>query len=101
MSMQTNKNNSNNSKIKTKKSIKECNYCKRKRHIESKCFKKNPSLKKNSINTTKEEEQILASSIKSNNYNNIDFILDSSATIHTCYIKELFTSLKPSSTSIK
>lgn len=103
MSMQTNKSNNNNTKNKTNKSIKKCSYCNIKGHVESSCYRKNPSLRKdNSINNSKEEEQVLSSSIKSNNsYNTIDFILDSGATIHTCYIKELFTSLKPSTTSIK
>ena len=51
-----------------------------------------------------EEEQVLATSTSSiNNYSNntIDFILNSRATIHTCYIKELFTSIKPTTVSIK
>ena len=51
-----------------------------------------------------DEEQVLATSTSSiNNYSNntIDFILDSGATIHTCYIKELFTSIKPTTVSIK
>ena len=37
------------------------------------------------------------SSIISKSYNNcktIDFVLDSIATVHTCYIKESFTSIK-------
>ena len=51
-----------------------------------------------------DEEQVLATSTSSiNNYSNntIDFILNSGATIHTCYIKELFTSIKPTTVSIK
>lgn len=105
MSMQTNKNTS----TKAKKPIKQCNYCDRKGHTESNCYKKNPSLFKNKtinnssiINSSnKEEEVVLNSSIKSTSNNTIDFILDSGATIHTCYIKELFTSLEPTTTSIK
>ncbi|RYE03868.1 MAG: hypothetical protein EOP33_09415, partial [Rickettsiaceae bacterium] len=106
MSMQTTKNNKKNTKNKDNKSIPKCNYCNKKGHLESNCFIKNPSLKKDkSINNSSNiEEQVLSSSIKSSNSSKsptIDFILDSGATIHTCYIKELFTSLRPSSTSIK
>jgi hypothetical protein len=102
MSMQTN--NNNNTKNSANKPIIKCNYCKKKGHKESSCFIKNPSLKKDkSMNnsTTKEEQQVLASSIKSTSNNTIDFILASGATIHTCYIRELFSDLEPSNTSIK
>jgi len=92
-----------------------CNYCLYRGHKEATCYKKYPNLRKdkdknysssNKIinNTSIEEEQVLATSTSSiNNYSNntIDFILDSGATIHTCYIKELFTSIKPTTVSIK
>jgi hypothetical protein len=103
MSMQTSNYNSN-TKNKANKPILKCTYYKLKGHTEFNYLKKNPSLRKNkSINnsSTKEEVQILASSIKSINNNTIDFILDSGAIIHTCCIKELFTSIKPSNTTIK
>ena len=94
MSMQTNIKN-----IKLPNSIKTitCKFCNKKGHLEEKCWKKNPkkginnSTNKNntSINTSMKEStpyQILSSK-----YNKpIEFILDSGATIHTCYIKELF-----------
>jgi hypothetical protein len=102
MSLQTK--NNNNTKSKDNKPTIKCNYCYKKGHKESSCFKKNPNLiKGKSVNnsTSKEEEQVLASSIKSIRNNTIDFILDSGATIHTCYIKELFSNLEPSNTSIK
>lgn len=106
MSMQTNKKNNINTKNKDNKPIIKCNYYKIKGHKESSCYRKNPSLRPNkSVNnsTSKEEEQILTSYFnKSNNSTStIDVILDSSATIHTCYIKELFTSLKPTNTFFK
>ena len=104
MSMQTNSNK--NTKNRINRPIIKCNYCNKKGHIESKCFEKYPNLKRDKVvntssnNLEDKEEQILASSTKSIN-TNIDFILDSSATIHTCYIKDLFIDLKPSNTSIK
>jgi hypothetical protein len=100
MSLQTN--NKKYTKNKFKNNLK-CNFCKLKEHLESNCYSKNPSLKRdNSVNNSSaKEETILISSNKTINNNTIDFILDSGATIHTCYIKELFTSLKPTSTSIK
>jgi len=100
MSMSTIKKNNN----KSNNNIKTCNYCKKKGHLESKYFKKYPNLiKDRSINKTTKEETILTSSIvnKDNSNNTIDFILDSSATIYTCYIKELFINIKPSITTIK
>ena len=117
MSMQTNNNKSKNSK---------CSYCKRKGHLESNCYKKHPNLRPNNnnntrkainnsssskveeiedldevedINSTYKVENILNSSKYSNT--TIDFILDSGATIHTCYIKELFTSIRNTTTCIK
>jgi len=102
MSMSTTKKNNNN---KSNNNIKTCNYCKKKEHLESNCFKKYSNLIKNKSinNTTKKEETILTSSIvnKDNSNSTIDFILDSSATIHTYYIKELFINIKPSITTIK
>lgn len=101
-----NKNNNNYSNNKN------CNYCNLKGHLEDNCFKKYPHLKnknnKKSINTTskkiknKREETILVtSSTTKNSTSTIDFILDSGATIHTCYIKELFSNLKDTNISIK
>ena len=102
MSMSTTKKNNNNKS--NNNNIKTCNYCKKKEHLESNCFKKYPNLIKNkSINNTTKEETILTSSIvnKDNSNSTIDFILDSSATIYTYYIKELFINIKPSITTIK
>lgn len=100
-------NNSNNSKNKTKNNNK-YNYCNLKEYIEQNCYKNylylKPSKKVNNstLEETKKEESILLTSktIKSKN-KVIDFILDSRATIHTCYIKELFTSINPTTTTIK
>ena len=102
MSMSTTKKNNNNKS--NNNNIKTCNYYKKKEHLESNCFKKYSNLIKNkSINNTTKEETILTSSIvnKDNSNSTIDFILDSSATIHTYYIKELFINIKPSITTIK
>ena len=110
MSMQTNTKNNKNKKSKSKNNNNNnktnCNYCELEGHIEANCYKKYPEKrpKKKSINNTKEskKENILSSFInKDNSISNIDFILDSEATIHTCYIKELFTSIKSTNTSIK
>ena len=49
----------------------------------------------------KDRETILTTKKPKNKSKEIDFILDSGATIHTCYIKELFTTLEPTDTSIK
>lgn len=47
-------------------------------------------------------EQVLNSSIKSRKTSNtIDFILDSGAATHTCYINELINNLEPSNTISK
>ena len=101
MSMSTTKKNNNKS---NNNNIKTYNYCKKKEYLESNYFKKYSNLIKNkSINNTTKEETILTSSIvnKDNSNSTIDFILDSSATIHTYYIKELFINIKPSITTIK
>ena len=77
-----------------------CRNCNKQGHWESTCFLKYPHLKK--VNITK-QETILAS-FSSNNFHNsanIEFILDSGATIHTSYIKELFIDIKPTNTTIK
>lgn len=104
-----NNNNNNTSKSSKNKDLK-CNYCSFKGHKESTCYKKYPNLRDNnrkSINNTiiNKEEQVLATSINSSiiskKSNTIDFILDSSATIHTCSIKEIFNSIKPTNISIK
>ena len=103
MSIQTNNYKITSNRI--NRPIIKYSYYNKKGHIESKCFKKYPNLKKDKIvntsssNLEDKEEQVLASSIKSTN--NIDFILDSGATIYTCYIRDLFIDLKPSNTSIK
>jgi len=86
-------------------------YCNRIGHIDSKCYKKYPNLAPSksikNINLVNKEqvveiEETILSTTKSTSIDNtIDFILDSSATIHTCYIKELFTSIKPTNTTIK
>ena len=102
MSMSTTKKNNNNKS--NNNNIKTCNYCKKKGHLESNYFKKYSKIIKNkSINNTTKEVTILTSSIvnKDNSNNTIDFILDSSATIHTYYIKELFINIKSSITTIK
>ena len=105
-----NKNTKNNIKRASNYNKKECNYCKKKGHLEENCFKKEQNIKSsnntNSINNSLEsnkEKSILSTTKSISNSNNkvIDFILDSGATIHTCYIKELFTSIKPTNTSIK
>ena len=112
MCLTTSTNKKSNKNTKSNKDL-WCNYCSYKGHKESTCFKKFPNLRKEenkkSINNTSiiEEEQVLATSIssninnKSNNSNSIDFILDSGATIHTCSMKEIFTSIKPTNISIK
>ena len=108
-----NKANYNNNKNKNKNSNNTitCNYYKRKGHLEENYYKKNNSTKGvnnsnlNNIDNNSNKEETILSTNKANYYknNNIDFILDSSATIYTCYIKELFNSnsIKPTSTSIK
>ena len=110
MSLNTNTRNTSKASYlnsKSKNRDLKCNYCLHKGHKEAARYKKYSNLKKdkdnnyssnNKIinNTSIEEEQILATSTSAlNNYsdNTIDFILDTGATIHTCYIKELFTSI--------
>ena len=102
----TSKNNSKKGTSSNSKKELKCNFCNYKGHKESTCYKKFPNLREKQVNiTTREEEQILATSINSSSIKNksstIDFILDSGATIHTCYIKELFTSIRPTNISIK
>ena len=101
MSISTTKKNNNN---KSNNNIKTYNYYKKKEHLESNYFKKYSNLiRDKSINNTTKEETILTSFIvnKDNSNSTINFILDFSATIHTCYIKELFINIKPSITTIK
>ena len=110
MSLNTNTRNASKASYlnsKSKNRDLKCNYCLYKGHKEAACYKKYPNLRKDKddnyssnnkiINTTSiEEKQVLATlTCALNNYSNntIDFILDSRATIHTCYIKELFTSI--------
>ena len=62
MTMPTTKNKKSNYNS-NKSNIKTCNYCKKKRHLESNCFKKYSNLKDKSINNTTKEETILTSSI--------------------------------------
>ena len=98
------------------KSKKICNYCKKEGHLESNCFSKQNKSKnlyntksiKNikSINTTSNinnYKTILYTKNSNNKVNTIDFVLDSGASIHTSYIKDLFNpnSLKSCTTSIK
>ena len=82
------------------------NYYKKQGHLESNCYTKQNKLK--SINTIKKEtilcattSNIFNTTITSNN--NLSFTLDSSASIHTSYLRELFipSTLKESNTSIK
>jgi hypothetical protein len=90
----------------SKKAIK-CSHCSRTGHLEDKCFKKHPELRltnnkkpvltTSTIKDTTQEECILSTS-KARSSN---FILDSAATVHICYQKELFDSIKPIDTSIK
>ena len=105
-------NTSNTKKFKksSNNTSKTCSYCNIKGHLEHTCYKKFPHLNPNkkSINNTrvsKEKETILATnSISKYNIESsttIDFILDSGATIHTCYIKELFSNIKPTNKFIK
>jgi hypothetical protein len=115
MSLQTS--NKNNNSKNTKTSIK-CSYCKKLGHLEDKCFKKhlnlapksnksinttNSSIKDSNLEEDKIENALVSSKVNKvdNNKNIINFILDSGATIHTCYIKELFTSINSTNTSIK
>jgi hypothetical protein len=118
MSLNTNTRNASKASylnFKSKNRDSKCTYYLYKGRKEDACYKKYPILRKdkdnnyssnNKIinNTSIEEEQVLATSTSAlNNYSNntVDFILDSGATIHTCYIKELFTSIKPTTISIK
>ncbi len=109
MYMQTSNNSrfSNNSKNKTKNNNLKCNYCNLKGHIEQNCYKKHLHLRPaKKVNNSLEEEVkkqesiLLTSKTKSKN-KVIDFILDSRATVHTCCIKELFTTISPTTTTIK
>lgn len=98
-------NNTTNSSYNNTKNNKTCNYCKLKGHLESTCYKKYPEKRPKQVSSTKVETVLTSTISNSNNksYNNniIDFVLDSGATIHTCYIKELFASIKPTNTNIK
>jgi len=101
----------NTKKTINNKNYKKCNFCKKLGHLEKDCFNKNPNLiPKNNTKSTKkinlveeivEKEELVLTTKESTSNNTIDFILDSGATIHTCYIKELFTSIKPTKTTIK
>ena len=101
--------NKNNKKQKTQII---CSHCQKTGHLESNCFILYPHLKsKKSINSTisykdnNNNKVILStnrlSSQIANLNQNIEFILDSGATIHTCYQKELFINMTPSNTYIK
>jgi hypothetical protein len=94
MSMQTSKDK------KDKKLKKTCNYCKKIGHLEKDCYSKKSKSISNSKaidleESSKLETALVSSKITTVNKSNntINFILDSSATIHTCCIKELFTSI--------
>lgn len=80
-----------------------CSYCNLKGHVEANCYKKQNAKNKAISSTTEsiEAKETVLNSFKSTTSSSIDFILDSSATIHTCYIKDLFTSLRPTTTTIK
>jgi hypothetical protein len=99
MSMQTKATN----KANPKKDNKLCSYCNLKGHLEANCFKKKKAEKaiSSTIESTSRVKETILNSVKSSTTSTIDFILDSSATIYTCYIKELFTSLRPTTTAIK
>jgi hypothetical protein len=113
MSMQTSTKSRNN---------KTCKVCKKKGHLEEEYWKKFPNKNPNrktinssdtSSNTSNKNtdledynlesalvsSKIVKASTKQNNV--ISFILDSGATIHTCYIKELFNSIQSTTTAIK
>jgi hypothetical protein len=114
------KSNNNNSRAEENKDIEmsmptrkiqdiSCDYCKKKGHTINKCWLKNPKLrpkvepkknsqKESSNSTLKEKETILATTVP--NKSNIDFILDSGASVHTCCNKELFSSLDTTNTFI-
>jgi hypothetical protein len=111
MSMQSNK----ITKLNSKKRVISCNYCNLKGHLESKCFKKYPSLRKelnftktinysNLDNNSSKVETILNSSKLSSSSKSktiIDFILDSGATIHISYRRDIFTTIRPTNTIVK
>ena len=102
----------NNSSKKGKNTI-TCNYCKKKGHKEENCFRNPKSKQYKGVNSTSSLDNsnsttssstnniVLTTKESKNNLSTIEFILDSGATVHTCYLRELFTSIKPTSTSIK
>jgi hypothetical protein len=115
-------NTRNNNNYKSNKARKQitCSHCSIKGHKDYNCCKKYPNLNpiNKSINNTIEEdsssdtETVLAtfldynskqvlSSLLDDRSKTIDFILYSGATIHTCYLTELFTSIQTTNTFIK
>jgi hypothetical protein len=60
---------------------------------------KNTDLEDYNLESTLVSSKIVKASTKQNNV--ISFILDSGATIHTYYIKELFNSIQSTTTAIK
>ena len=113
MALATKKPNYSKSNNKTK-SNKICSHCHKNGHLVDSCFILYPHLKsknnnKKTINNTNSsnnnDKVILTTSsnqtTKENQLDNIDFILDSGATVHTCYLKDLFINIKPTNTYIK
>jgi hypothetical protein len=102
-------NTSNNYKSNKTKSKLVCSNCKKLGHLEKSCYLKYPHLSsrnKKTINNTKvsnKKETILVTNSYNNNNKSItiDFILDSGATVYTCYIKDLFNSITPTDSCIK
>jgi hypothetical protein len=84
-----------------KKSKKYCSFCKKTNHLEANCYYKKNQLINNSNLDNNSNSNTILSTTQARINNKIDFILDSGATVHTCYIKDLFNSIKLSSSTIK
>jgi hypothetical protein len=80
----------------SKKDTTICNFCKKKGHEENSCWSKNSKKDNITLSTT-----ILSTNTSSSNYITTEFVLDSGATVHICYIKELFNFIKPTRTYIR
>ena len=82
-----------------------CSYCSKKGHKVERCFAKHPELRPNNkmnvSSTTMLEEDKREETIMSTSITTSDFVLDSAATIHICYNKELFDYINPVNTTIK
>ena len=102
-------NTSNNYKSKSSNKTSKLVYSNYKKleYLEASCYLKYPHLSsrnKKTINNTKvsnRKETVLATNSYNNKSITIDFILDSGATIYTCYIKELFNSITSTDSYIK